>query len=261
MLFIVATPIGNLEDISKRALDTLNHVNYIFCENTKHTKKLLDKFNIKDKKLISFHKFNEKKRIKKLEKLIKEEDIAVVSDAGTPLVSDPGINIVKFAFKNQIKISPIPGPSALTSIISVSGINSLERSISFVGFLPSKKNQKIKKLEEHIEKEDVFIFFESPKRIKETILELSKINKEINIVLGREITKKFEEILFFNIKNIPEIKEKGEFVILVETKKKKIKKIKKEINSTSDLAKNLANYLNISKDKAYKFLINLKEKN
>lgn len=261
MLFIVATPIGNLEDISKRALDILNSVNYIFCEDTKRTQKLLNNFNIQNKKLYSFHKFNEKERIKQLEELIKSNDIAIVSDAGTPLVSDPGVNMVKFAFKNNIKVSPIPGPSALTSIISVSGVNSLERDFSFLGFLPSKKNQRIKKLEEEIKKENIFVFFESPKRIKETLLELSKIDININIVLGRELTKKFEEVLFFDLNNIPEIKEKGEFVVLVETKQTKNKVNIKEVNSTSDLAKNLANYLNITKDKAYKILINLKENN
>jgi 16S rRNA (cytidine1402-2'-O)-methyltransferase len=218
-LFIVATPIGNLEDISLRALRILKEVDLILCEDTRVTKKLLDRYQIK-KPLVSYHQHSKLQRIDYIISLLKEgKNLALVSDSGTPGVSDPGnklVNEVVNQLIDRVKIVPIPGPSALTCAASVSGFP-MEKFL-FLGFLPKKKKRK-EILKEIVESKYPVIFYESPYRIIKTLKELGGMNKELEIVVARELTKKFETIYRGKIEKVLEKmlkdKIKGEFVVIV----------------------------------------------
>jgi 16S rRNA (cytidine1402-2'-O)-methyltransferase len=223
-LYIVATPIGNLEDISLRALRILKEVDLILCEDTRVTKKLLDRYQIK-KPLLSYHQHSKLQKIDYIISLLKEgKNLALVSDSGTPGVSDPGNKLVNEVLKwlsDRVKIIPIPGPSALTCAASVSGFP-IDRFL-FLGFLPKKKKRK-EILKEILESKYPVIFYESPYRILKTLKELKGImNSEQraanNIVVARELTKKFETIYRGEIgkviEKIEKDKIKGEFVIIV----------------------------------------------
>jgi len=216
-LYIVATPIGNLKDITFRAVETLKQVDLIVCEDTRQTKKLLDHYKIK-KQLLSFHQHSNEKKLQGLiDKIKKGQSIAYVSDAGTPNISDPGGKLVEVAFEAGIKTIPIPGPSALTTLISVSGIPMDE--FCFLGFIPHKKGRQkfFKKIQES---KVPIVFFESRHRIKKTLQALSDLIPERNIIIGRELTKMFETIYKGDIQAINAEFEKpdnlkGEFVIIV----------------------------------------------
>jgi 16S rRNA (cytidine1402-2'-O)-methyltransferase len=218
-LFIVATPIGNLEDISLRALRILKEVDLILCEDTRVTKKLLDRYQIK-KPLVSYHQHSKLQRIDYIISLLKEgKNLALVSDSGTPGVSDPGnklVNEVVNQLIDRVKIVPIPGPSALTCAASVSGFP-MEKFL-FLGFLPKKKKRK-EILKEIVESKYPVIFYESPYRIIKTLKELGGMNKELEIVVAKELTKKFETIYRGKIEKVLEKmlkdKIKGEFVVIV----------------------------------------------
>jgi 16S rRNA (cytidine1402-2'-O)-methyltransferase len=218
-LFIVATPIGNLEDISLRALRILKEVDLILCEDTRVTKKLLDRYQIK-KPLLSYHQHSKLQKIDYIISLLKEgKNLALVSDSGTPGVSDPGNKLVNEVVKqliDRVKIVPIPGPSALTCAASVSGFP-MEKFL-FLGFLPKKKKRK-EILKEIAESKYPVILYESPYRIIKTLKELGGMNKELEIVVARELTKKFETIYRGKIEEVVEKmlkdKIKGEFVVIV----------------------------------------------
>jgi 16S rRNA (cytidine1402-2'-O)-methyltransferase len=223
-LYIVATPIGNLEDISLRALRILKEVDLILCEDTRVTKKLLDRYQIQ-KPLLSYHQHSKLQKIEEIISLLKEgKNLALVSDSGTPGVSDPGNKLVNEVVKwlsDRVKIVPIPGPSALTCAASVSGF-SMDRFL-FLGFLPKKKKRK-EILKEILESKYPVIFYESPYRILKTLKELkdamnSEQRTRINIVVARELTKKFETIYRGKIDEVIKKIEigpmKGEFVIVV----------------------------------------------
>jgi 16S rRNA (cytidine1402-2'-O)-methyltransferase len=218
-LFIVATPIGNLEDISLRALRILKEVDLILCEDTRVTKKLLDRYQIK-KPLLSYHQHSKLQKIDYIISLLKEgKNLALVSDSGTPGVSDPGNKLVNEVFNqlsDRVKIVPIPGPSALTCAASVSGFP-MEKFL-FLGFLPKKKKRK-EILKEILESKYPVIFYESPYRIIKTLKELGSMNKELEIVVARELTKKFETIYRGKIEEVVgkmlKDKIKGEFVVIV----------------------------------------------
>jgi 16S rRNA (cytidine1402-2'-O)-methyltransferase len=223
-LFIVATPIGNLEDISLRALRILKEVDLILCEDTRVTKKLLDRYQIK-KPLLSYHQHSKLQKIDYIISLLKEgKNLALVSDSGTPGISDPGNKLVNEVVKwlsDRVKIVPIPGPSALTCAASVSGFP-MDRFL-FLGFLPKKKKRK-EILKEILESKYPVIFYESPYRILKTLKELRDVmNSEQqaakNIVVARELTKKFETIYRGKIDEVIEKIEKntikGEFVIIL----------------------------------------------
>jgi 16S rRNA (cytidine1402-2'-O)-methyltransferase len=216
-LYIVATPIGNLEDISMRALHVLNEVDLILCEDTRRTLKLLSKYNIK-KKLISCNGYNEKKISERLDNLISDKKIAYVSDSGTPGISDPGEIIVNKAHDIGVKVVPIPGPSALCSILSISGF--LKKDIHFYGFLPVKKGKRKKFIEKIKEMEGIVVLYESPYRVRKLLELLYEILGDLKIVIGRELTKLHEEVIKNELKeiisNINLIKEKGEYVICIE---------------------------------------------
>jgi 16S rRNA (cytidine1402-2'-O)-methyltransferase len=216
-LYIVGTPIGNLEDITLRALHILNEVDLILCEDTRRTSKLLSKYNIR-KKLISCNGYNEKKISEKFDELISDKKVAYVSDSGTPGISDPGEIIVNKAHNKGVKVVPIPGPSALSSILSISGY--LKKDIHFFGFLPVKKGKRKKFIEKIKEMEGIVVLYESPFRIRKLFILLYEMLGDIDIVIGRELTKIHEEVTKDNLKNIVDNieanKEKGEYVICLE---------------------------------------------
>jgi 16S rRNA (cytidine1402-2'-O)-methyltransferase len=217
MLYIVATPIGNIKDITLRAIEVLKSVDLILCEDTRETKKLLNYYGIK-KPLLSYYREIEKKRVNKVIELLKEgKEIALVCDRGTPGISDPAYILVKEIYKNNLKISPIPGPSALTASLSVSGFP-LNR-VYFYGFLPKKENEKRKIFEKWKNMDETIVFFESVHRIEKTINLLCEIIPEKEICICRELTKVFEEIIRGKIKDVYEVfkkeKKKGEFVLII----------------------------------------------
>lgn len=226
-LYIVGTPIGNLADMTERAVYILEQADYIYCEDTRVTGNLLSKFNIKAK-LNSCHAHNETIKSQEIISLIQDnKTVAYVSDAGTPGLSDPGNLLVQECNRHNIKVIPIPGMSALTTLISVSGFN-LSKGFFFAGFLPRKPGKFQKLLDEH----NIVFAFESPHRIYKS-LELIKEHKPDCIVcIGRELTKKFEEIINSPIQelNIDTIKEKGEFVLGIYTEPKKKVKVNKYKN-------------------------------
>ena len=217
MLYIVATPIGNLEDITLRALRTLKEVDYVFAEDTRVTKKLLNHFDINT----IVYRYDEHTKIHQIENIInllkEDKNIALVTDAGTPCISDPGYEVVEAALDADLKVSPIPGVSSMTAAASVSGINM--RRIAYEGFLPKKKGRQtlLKKL---AEEERSIIIFESPHRIQRTVADIHEYLGEREIVLCREITKIYEEIIrgtttevLENLANRSSIK--GEFVLII----------------------------------------------
>lgn len=214
-LYLVATPIGNLEDITIRALNTLREVDIIAAEDTRHTLGLLNHFEIK-KKLISYYRENEKTKSETLINLLVEgKNIAVVSDAGTPGISDPGEEIVKEAIKNNIEIVPIPGACAFVNALICSGFST--REFCFIGFLPNSKKEKKEKLEEIKYETKTIIIYEAPHRIKSTLEEIYEIFGERNCVLAREITKIHEEFIRDNLSNVITKDDfRGEFVIIIE---------------------------------------------
>ena len=213
MLYIIATPIGNLKDISQRAIETLKEVDLILCEDTRVTKKLLIRYDI-FKPTISYHQHSNLTKNKYiLEQLKQEKEIALVSDAGTPTISDPGAKLIEYLIKElpDLKIIPIPGPSALITALSISGF-SADKFI-FLGFPPIKKKRN-KFFKELKDLKQVSVFYESPHRILKTLNELIDFDRQI--VVCRELTKKFETVYRGNINEIIEqVKVKGEFVIVI----------------------------------------------
>lgn len=220
-LYIVATPIGNMEDITLRAIRVLKEVDYILCEDTRTTQNLLNKYDIKTKTM-SYHAHStEGKEVAIINLLKAGKNLAMVSDAGTPCISDPGVMLVsniRKEFGNEAKVSPIPGPSALISALSACGISSAE--FTFLGFLPHKKGR-IKIFNEIKESNKVIIFYESTHRILKTLESLNNYVPKFKVVLAREITKQFEEFISGEPKEIlsylneNKVKQKGEFVVIV----------------------------------------------
>jgi 16S rRNA (cytidine1402-2'-O)-methyltransferase len=230
-LYLVATPIGNLEDITLRAIRTLKEVSYIACEDTRVTKKLLTKYDIKNE-LISYHKFNEKSRVGRLIELLKRgSDVAIVTNAGTPCISDPGSVLVKEAYAQGIRVIDIPGPCSIVSAYNLSGFDL--SGFLFLGFFPRKKGDAETRLEYYKEIEVPIGFFESPKRLSKSLEIILDIwgNRKCTIV--REVTKMFEEVISGTITEILEQvfrKElKGEIVIVLEGKVQEKKMFTKEV--------------------------------
>ena len=215
-LYIVATPIGNLEDITLRALKILNDVDVIAAEDTRQTLKLLNHYEI-NKPLISYHRHNEEIKSEKLiEKLKNGENIALVSDAGTPGICDPGEEIVKRAIDEKIEIIPIPGACAMINALIVSGMSTKE--FEFLGFLPLNKKLRKEKLEEVVKSKKTIILYEAPHKMKSTLEDLKEILGERKIVLARELTKIHEEFIRKNIDDLLlEIENlKGEMILIIE---------------------------------------------
>ena len=221
-LYIVATPIGNLEDITFRAVETLKNADVIACEDTRHTLGLLNKYGIR-KPLLSYYAADEEKGIVKiLTRLAEGESVAYVSDAGTPGLSDPGGFLVRRCRKQGHEVIPVPGVSAFAALVSVSGAAGM--SILFEGFLSPKKGKRRGRLSELLERDESFVVYESPYRVLKLLEDLKELAPERKVVAGRELTKRFEEIL----SGTPEVildflagrsKIQGEFSIMVCEKK------------------------------------------
>lgn len=222
ILYLVATPIGNLEDITLRALRILKEVDIIAAEDTRQTLKLLNYYEI-NKTLISYHRHNEEVKVDNLIKKLEEgKNIAVVSDAGTPVISDPGEVIVKEAIKHEIEIIPIPGACALINALITSGISTTE--FSFYGFLPLNKKLRKEKLEEIKKENKTIILYEAPHKLKNTMIDLKKILEDREVVIARELTKIHEEFIRGTIDKILETYTEpiGEHILVIEGNKNKI---------------------------------------
>jgi 16S rRNA (cytidine1402-2'-O)-methyltransferase len=217
VLYVVATPIGNLEDISLRALRILKEVDLIAAEDTRHTRILLDHYEIRTP-LVSYHEHNEKTQAPRLaERLAHGEDVALVSYAGTPAISDPGYRLVVEALRIGIRVTPIPGASALASALSASGLPT-DRFV-FEGFLPSKKSERESRLEALRGERRTVVFYEAPHRLKDALTAMQRILADREIVVGRELSKIHEEFLRGTIDEViaqlAEREVKGEITIIV----------------------------------------------
>lgn len=218
-LYLVATPIGNLADITHRALQVLNDVDLIACEDTRHTHKLLAHYNITTK-TISYHEHNEQQRaLALIERLKQGTNIAVVSDAGTPSISDPGFRLVRAAIENEIRVVPVPGPSALVTALIAAGLPTDE--FFFAGFLPSRMTARRARLNELQSVPGTLIFYEAPHRLAETLKDAYEILGEREAVVARELTKLHEEIRRGRLSQLSaDLTEKtdirGEIVVLID---------------------------------------------
>jgi len=218
VLYLVATPIGNLEDITYRALRVLGEVDLIAAEDTRHTLKLLNHFNIQ-KPMISYYEHNIRERGEKIIARIKEgENVALVSDAGTPAISDPGEDLVRLCIEEGIKISPVPGAVAGINALVCSGIST--KRFSFEGFLSVNKKSRIDHLESVKDSTYTLIFYEAPHKLLNTLKDMLKYFGQRRITVARELTKKFEQFLYTDIENaikyFEENQPKGEFVLIIE---------------------------------------------
>lgn len=219
-LYIISTPIGNMEDITFRAVETLKEVDIIAAEDTRHTKKLLSRYDI-HKQIISYHDFNKIGVSKKIVNLLLSgKNVGLVSDAGTPCISDPGFYLVREALEHDIKLISIPGPSAVLAALVISGLPT-DRFV-FEGFLSRGKGKKRKRLAELAEEARTIIFYESPHRIRETLREIFSAFGNRKIVIARELTKVYEEVTHTELEQIDFekfVKPKGEITIVVEGSK------------------------------------------
>ena len=279
ILYICGTPIGNLEDITLRALKILKKVKLIAAEDTRHTKKLLNHYQI-NTKVTSYYEYNKFKKAPYLLEILKNgQDIALVSDAGMPGISDPGYILINLTLKNNIKIIPVPGVSALITALVVSGLPT--DKFVFEGFLPRKIKER-KRYYKSIENEErTIIFYETPHRLKKALKDMLDVWGERKIVIARELTKMYEEIIRGNLSqviteiNTKEIK--GEITLVVQggIKKKEndiidflkdegimqeyLKKLKKQGYSNKDIIKITQEKLNIPKNLIYKKLLEMKK--
>ena len=243
-LYLVSTPIGNLKDITLRAIETLKKSSYILCEDTRVSRILLDRYEIKSR-LISNHKFNESKNLNKIIDLLKSgETIALISDAGTPSISDPGAILVNECVKNNISITPIPGPSAVATAVSISGFS--EKFI-FYGFLPEKKQAIANAFNEMSKFNDSCVFFVSSKKVNKIIPELKKNFSGRKVIFCREISKLYEEFIRIKVDDLEIFNKelKGELTIVI-SEKKIDKNHSQELNeSDMNIIKKMINKLTI----------------
>lgn len=268
-LYIVATPIGNLEDITLRALRVLKEVDIIAAEDTRQTLKLLNHYNI-TKHLISYHRHNEEIKSKIIiEKLKNAENIALVSDAGTPGISDPGEEVIKLAIEENIEVIPIPGACAMINALICSGINTNE--FSFLGFLPLNKKLRRDKLEEIKESNKTIIIYEAPHKMSNTLKDLKEAIGNRQVVLAREITKVHEEFIRGSIDELIEKFNnlKGEFVIIIDRNyQEKVNELlqltleqhydfyEKQGLAKNDIIKKISKDRSVSKNEIYQYFLN-----
>ena len=267
-LYIVSTPIGNLTDITLRAIDILKQSNYVFCEDTRVSKRLLDKYEIKSK-LISNHKFNEMKNVDKIIEILKSEKIiSIISDAGTPTISDPGKIIIEECIKNNINIYPIPGPTAVTAAVSISGFS---EKYFFYGFFPQKKKDLLNDLKNLSNLNSSIVFFISPNKINKVIGHIKNFFSGRKILICREMTKFFEEYTRTNVDDLKPFQKipKGELTLVIsennnylislnESDKKNIKKMI-QISSIKDIVNLISKEKEISKKEIYNYCLSLKK--
>ena len=267
-LYIVSTPIGNLSDITIRAINILENSDYILCEDTRISKKLLDRYKIKSK-LISNHKFNEIKNLNKIMEVLKSEKIvSLISDAGTPAISDPGRIIINECIKNKINIYPVPGPSAVSTAVSISGFS---EKFFFYGFFPNKKKDLNNDLKSLSNIKGSIVFFISPNKINDSIEHLKTFFSGRKILIGREMTKFFEEYIRTDIDDLKPFHKtpKGELTLVIseninnlitfsDTDKKKIKKMIKN-SSVKDIVNLITEGKEISKKEVYNYCLSIKK--
>ena len=269
-LYIVSTPIGNLSDITLRALEVLKKSDYILCEDTRTSKNLLDRYEIKSK-LISNHKFNEKKNLSKIIQILKSDCVvSLISDAGTPSVSDPGAILVNECLINKINVYPIPGASAVSSAIAISGFN---EQYFFYGFFP-EKNNKLKEDFEKLKKQDgCIVFFISPRKFNKSVKYIKEYFINRKILICREMTKYYEEYIRTDIDKLEPFKSdpKGELTIVVSEKLKEknssinlkesdkinIQKMIKKL-SIKDITDLISQNSNVPKKEIYNYCLKLK---
>ena len=269
-LYIVSTPIGNLSDITLRALNVLKKSDYILCEDTRTSKTLLDRYEIKSK-LISNHKFNEKKNIPKIIEILKSNCIvSLISDAGTPSVSDPGAILINECLINKIDIFPIPGASAVSSAVSISGFS---EKYYFYGFFPEKNNKLKEDFEKLRELNSCIVFFISPKKFNRSVKNIKQYFSDRKILICREMTKFYEEFSRIDIEKLEPFKfdpkgeltivisernkEKNNSIILEETDKNNIKKMIKKL-SIKDITDLISQNSNVPKKIIYNYCLKLK---
>jgi 16S rRNA (cytidine1402-2'-O)-methyltransferase len=262
--YIVPTPIGNLSDITLRAVDILNSVDLIACEDSRVIQKLLNHYNIRTK-CVSYHKYNEKERVNKIVNFLSDgHKMALVSDAGTPLICDPGSVIVKELRKRGFKITSLPGANAIVTFLSQ--ISRIDEKFTFIGFLPRTEN-KIKETVKNYEDTDL-IFYESPNRIIQTLEYIFSERADAKIAIGRELTKMFEEIIVDDVCNVLEYFKnnppRGEFVVLIFRSEndanelfinEKIKSLRSKGYSDKDISIILSELYEINKNKIYKICL------
>ncbi len=267
-LYVVSTPIGNLRDITLRSLDILKASDFILCEDTRVSTKLLNTYNV-NKLLISNHKFNEKKNLVKIvQKLKSGKIISLISDAGTPAISDPGRILINECIKNNIDVFPIPGPSAVSAAVSISGFSD---QYYFHGFLPDKLSSLTKDLEYLSNLNSSIVFFISAKKFNKIIDILKKNFNNRKLVLCKEITKYFEEYHRIDIKNLkPFVNLKGEITVIIsdqtsskkkemdESDKIQIKNMIKN-NSIKDIVNVISQNKNIPKKTIYNYCLKIKK--
>jgi len=271
-LYIVSTPIGNLGDITLRAIYLLKNSHLILCEDTRTSMKLLKKFNI-NTKIMSYHKFNERKNLEKIIQLIKSNKvISLISDAGTPIISDPGMILIKECIKNNIAVHPIPGPSAVISAFSVSGF---EEKFLFYGFLPNSESQIKKEVKNLCNLPYPIIFFVSSRKINKVIKIFRTFFSGRQILIAKEMTKIYESFIRSDINSLDlsNYKIKGELTVVISnksyTKKKSINQLSESITkeirlmlkkySNKDIANFISKKENISKKLVYNYCLTLKK--
>lgn len=271
-LFVVGTPIGNLDDFSKRAIETLNLVDFIAAEDTRVSIKLLNRFSIK-KPMISYYEHNLREKGQQIvDRILNGESCAIVSDAGMPCISDPGEDLVRLCAQNNIKVTVIPGPSAAISALAVSGL--VTSRFTFEGFLSTNKRNRAEHLKSLLHEERTMIFYEAPHKLTSTLKDMLDAFGDRKITLARELTKIHEQVLRFTLSRAveyySEVAPKGEFVLVIEGKEHEEEQreemtfdelvfigktaIQKGEKAT-DVAKMLANDSKFAKNEIYKALV------
>jgi 16S rRNA (cytidine1402-2'-O)-methyltransferase len=250
-LFIIATPIGNLSDMSARAIDVLGRVDIIACEDTRQTVKLLNHSGIR-KPLTSYHEFNEEQKARELAgKIEAGQTVALVSDAGTPAISDPGYRLIRLCRQRGIPVVAIPGPNAAITALSASGLPSNE--FMFVGFLPPKKNARREKLTALRDNTCTLVFYETPHRIAGSLGDIQEVLGDREVCIARELTKIHEEYLFGKLSEVRDrVKPIGEFVIVAAGAAEKVKETIELSNlSRKEALKVIADKLGASRNELY----------
>ena len=269
-LYIVSTPIGNLSDITLRALEVLKKSDYVLCEDTRISKNLLERYEIKSK-LIANHKFNEKKNLSKVIDILKSGSVvSLISDAGTPSISDPGAILVNECVINEIDIFPIPGASAVSSAVSISGFN---EKYFFYGFFPEKNSKLNEDFERLANLEGCIVFFISPRKFNRSIKDLKRYFSNRKILVCREMTKFYEEYIRTDVKTLEpfksdpkgeltiviseKVKEKNSSIMLKESDKINIQKLIKKL-SIKDITDLISQNTNVSKKEIYNYCLKIK---
>lgn len=271
-LYLVPVPIGNLGDITLRAMEVLKNAGLIAAEDTRKTRFLLSQYQIKAPRLISLHKYNEKQRLAEILAVLEQgTDVAVVTDAGTPGISDPALFLIQSAINHDIKIVPLPGATALIPALTASGLDCGE--FMFLGFLPLKQKDRRKQLQRIKESPCSTVIYEAPHRVKATLGELFRFCGNRRVCIAREISKMYEEFIRGDLRDMVgdhDITEKGEFVIVIESagpaSKPSESQIRRFIESLADknlssrsLAGEVASHFGLNRNEAYQFVLEYKE--